>query len=442
MSRLAIAAGVPLLIWPAFVNGYPLLFSDSAAFIAQLLQPVMLWDKPWVYGPVVVVTSLALTLWLPTVLQGLLLSWLLWRLAGLFRFAGDRPAVRHLGLCAVLALGSAAPWFASMLMPDIFAPITVLALFLLAYQPPTARRWPLIATASFAIAVHLAHLPLAAACAFLLLRRRRFVVTVLPIALAVAILLTTNAIGNKRFGLSPYGSVFLLARLVVDGPARDTLKEACPDPGLRLCDWIGRFPTDTDDFLWNSQGPVWTYPGGPIGLAPEASRIIWATIRAHPLAVAQYALANTMSQLVTVRVGHTFADFNYTSRIGDRLRAHYPAWELAGFMASLERRDELRAVAEPWQGFHAGVLVAGSVASLLLLARSLRRTPPVDAGEEQPMTAFILVVAVALLANAFTTGALSAPTDRYQARIAWLVLLPPLLWRPGGSNTAKTFGAA
>jgi hypothetical protein len=177
-------------------------------------------------------------------------------------------------------------------------------------------------------------------------------------------------------------------------------------------------------------------------LAPEASRIIWATIRAHPLAVAQYALANTMSQLVTVRVGHTFADFNYTSRIGDRLRAHYPAWELAGFMASLERRDELRAVAEPWQGFHAGVLVAGSVASLLLLARSLRRTPPVDAGEEQPMTAFILVVAVALLANAFTTGALSAPTDRYQARIAWLVLLPPLLWRPGGSNTAKTFGAA
>ncbi len=30
--------------------------------------------------------------------------------------------------------------------------------------------------------------------------------------------------------------------------------------------------------------------------------------------------------------------------------------------------------------------------------------------------------------NAFATGALSGPHDRYQARIAWLVLLPPLFY--------------
>ena len=35
---------------------------------------------------------------------------------------------------------------------------------------------------------------------------------------------------------------------------------------------------------------------------------------------------------------------------------------------------------------------------------------------------------VALLANAFATGALSGPHDRYQARIAWLVLLAPALF--------------
>ena len=34
------------------------------------------------------------------------------------------------------------------------------------------------------------------------------------------------------------------------------------------------------------------------------------------------------------------------------------------------------------------------------------------------------MVLAALLANAFATGALSGPHDRYQARIAWLVLLP------------------
>ncbi len=40
----------------------------------------------------------------------------------------------------------------------------------------------------------------------------------------------------------------------------------------------------------------------------------------------------------------------------------------------------------------------------------------------------LAVLALAgLLANAAATGALSGPHDRYQARIAWLVVLPPLL---------------
>ena len=52
-------------------------------------------------------------------------------------------------LCAVLAVGTAAPWFAPLLMPDIFAPVAVLCLFVLAYggagRPRAASdgaRWP------------------------------------------------------------------------------------------------------------------------------------------------------------------------------------------------------------------------------------------------------------------------------------------------------------
>lgn len=414
-----IAAGALLLIWPAFANGYPLLFSDSAAFIAQLLQPTMLWDKPFVYGPVVVVASLTVTLWLPAVAQGGLLSWVLWRVQGVF---GEASPAWHLGLCGFLALASAAPWFAPMLMPDIFAPIVVLALFVLAFQPDGERRWPWIATATFGIAAHLAHLPLAAACAvpILWLRPHRFVCAITPLALAIAILLTTNVIGHGRFSVSPYGSVFVLSRLTTDGPARDFLATVCPDPNFRLCNWVGRFPADSDAFMWDGKGPVWSYPGGPIGLAPEATRIVVGTVRSRPLAVMRSAADNMVQQLMTVRVGRTFGDFGYDRRIGDRLRAHYPAWELSGFMASAQRRDGLRAMAEPWQGLHAGFAAAGSALSLVLLIRAWRR--------DRLLFGFTLLVAVGLLANAFTTGVLSGPTDRYQARIAWLVLLPPFLW--------------
>ncbi len=44
------------------------------------------------------------------------------------------------------------------------------------------------------------------------------------------------------------------------------------------------------------------------------------------------------------------------------------------------------------------------------------------------MAGLAAVVLTALLANAFATGALSGPHDRYQARLAWLVLLAPLAY--------------
>jgi hypothetical protein len=252
------------------------------------------------------------------------------------------------------------------------------------------------------------------------LKPRRFVTAMTPLVLAIALLVTTNLAGHGRFGISPYGSVFLLSRLATDGPAQDFLKEACPDPDFRLCDWVGRFPADSDDFIWSGQGPVWTYPGGPIGLAPEATRIVAGTIRSRPLAVVRSAADNMFQQLIATRVGRTFGDFGYERRIGDQLRAHYPAWELAGFMASAQRRDGLGSIAAPWQGLHAGFVTLGSAMSLVLLVWSWRR--------DRLLFGFILLIASGLLANAFTTGALSGPTDRYQARIAWLVLLPPVFW--------------
>jgi len=69
-ALLSILLGGGLLVWPAFANGYPLLFSDTGAFLAQLLVPFMVWDKPYVYGPVLAVVSLKLTLWLPALAQG------------------------------------------------------------------------------------------------------------------------------------------------------------------------------------------------------------------------------------------------------------------------------------------------------------------------------------------------------------------------------------
>jgi len=127
----AVLAGALLLIWPAFFNGYPLLFSDTGGFLHQTLGPLMLWDKPYFYGPFLHGFHWRISLWGPAIAQGLILSQLLWLTQRVLR--GDAEPLWHIGLCAFAALATAAPFSAALLMPDIFAPIVALGLFLLGF---------------------------------------------------------------------------------------------------------------------------------------------------------------------------------------------------------------------------------------------------------------------------------------------------------------------
>ena len=80
----AVAAGALMLVWPAFLSGYPLVFSDTGAFLHQTLGPLMIWDKPWIYGPLIFPLHLHRSLWPVVIAQGLVLSHLLWLLVRAF----------------------------------------------------------------------------------------------------------------------------------------------------------------------------------------------------------------------------------------------------------------------------------------------------------------------------------------------------------------------
>lgn len=78
-------------------------------------------------------------------------------------------------------------------------------------------------------------------------------------------------------------------------------------------------------------------------------------------------------------------------------------------------------------GFGLAAAVNGGVVLLSILAIAgfaLRDGLRVRADER----ALLLVLATGLLVNAFIFGGLSAPADRYQARVVWLVPLLALLF--------------
>ncbi len=433
-NRLAILAGGILLIWPALLNGYPLLFSDSGAFLAQTVVPLMIWDKPWIYGPFAWVFHQHVSLWGSILAQGVIVSHLVWLLARVV--GGARPG-RHLLLCAGLALLTTAPWSAALVMPDILTPIAVLCAALLGWAwanlSRAERAW-LLVLGSIATASHLSNLPVVFALVVLAGLLRIGVAGCLRVAApllgAVLLLLGSNVVGHGRLALSPHGSIFLLARLIADGPAARTIAAECPDAGWYLCASAGALPTDSDRFLWSAESPVNRRPDGSdiflggMVLAPEASAIIARTLRREPLAVVAGGLGNALRQLGMVRIGDTLTPAFLNHTVRPRLVQAFPAWEVASYDQGLQRAGLLPERAapliwpQPW-------LLLLALPFLLLGWWQAHR-----AGDQRRL-GLILCILVGVSGNALATGALSGAYDRYQARIAWLLPLGAvLLWRP------------
>jgi len=440
-----VVIGGLFMLWPAVYNGYPLVYSDSHVFISQPVAEFMNWDKPFVYGPLILLFHGWLTLWGVVVAQALLLSHLVWLVSATFSVGSKiavtgliaqlRPGLRHLLICAVLALASTAPWFSSFVMPDIFGAMAVLCIFLLGFSNRLSRVqaiW-LIVLGALAIAVHLSHLVIAAAClvVVLCLRFDRIRCAFLPLAGAIVILLGTNFYAFQKLSISPHGSVFMLARLSGDGNTKEVLETYCAQKKWYLCAWVDRLPADSDEFLWNGKGPVWSHPGGPIGLAPEASEIVSYVIRTRPWAVLVSALRNMSTQLCMIQLGDTLHADHLDVTVAKSVGQYFAESELKQLNNSRQMKSELANDALWFSRLSMLGFYGGLVFSLYILFTLWRAQPVVrERQNAQAVVGFILILWVGILANAFATGALSKPHHRYQARIAWLLVLPPLLlWR-------------
>ncbi len=399
--------GALLLTWPVLLNRYPLVFSDTGAFLALTIEGWPVWDKPPAYELALHAFHWRMSLWGPLLAQGLLLSWLLRRVQ---RAVLGREG--HLLLCAGLAAGSAAPWFGALLMPDLLAPVLVLAVALLGFVALGQReRLGLQALAAFAMAAYPSHLPLGLVLLLVVLAMRGVVWRcLLPVGLAAGLLVAGNWAMHGRASLSPYGAVFPLARLVADGPAARTIEARCPEAGWALCRWAGRLPKDSDEFLWSSDGPVWSAPGGPIGLAPEAAVILAETLRREPLGVLRAALANGGRQLLRNRVGDVLGPENLAGSVSKQLALGFPEGERRRLAEGLQARGLLPMMAAPFLALQPLVLL-GAAGTVLGAWRAWR------AGE-RAMLGLALCVLAGVAANALVTGALSGPHDRYGARIA------------------------
>jgi hypothetical protein len=233
--------------------------------------------------------------------------------------------------------------------------------------------------------------------------------------LALLGLCTVNLAAHGRFAISPFGNIFLLARVIYDGPGMAVLRRDCPTRHWRLCPFLDSFPPNSDDFLWTSASPL-NGAGGPKAVSRDAGAIIEAAVLADPAGEVHAALANMLEQMTRFASGDGVEP--WPAQVSPTIERDFPAREAAAYASARQQAGSL-SVPPLLARIHAIVALGGVLCCAVLLPAAFRRRAA-SAG-------FLLAALLALPVGAAITGGLSAPHDRYQARLMWL---PPFIAVP------------
>ncbi len=415
--------GLMVLALPAFVNGFPFVFADTGGYLARPFEHALALGRSAFYG-LFLAAGIPFDFWPNIMVQAGLTVWVMQIALRAWGYGG--PMTLAL-MMAALALLTSLPWYAAQLMPDIFVPLAVIALHLLAFardrlsKPETAL---LMAVVAVAMTSHMSIVVLVAALLVLfstlrLLGRRlgpprpglRAPVAAAVAGIALAIL--SNLAIAGQFALTPGGSTFLFARLLQDGIVARYLGEHCPDPTIRLCAYRADLPTGADDWLWG-KSPLGAL-GGWEEFEPEGRRIILKTIVSYPFMHIRTAAQATAEQLVTLATGEGLGSKdNWHAR---RVLQQYAPDTMKGFAASRQEHDAFDFGIV--NAIHVPVALAATAMLPAFIVLYRRRNPQ--------LSLLAATVLFAIVTNAAICGIFSNPNARYQSRIAPLAALVALM---------------
>ena len=418
-SRVAwiAAVAIPLmLLAPALWNGYPLLQWDTGGYLARWYEGYLVPSRSAAFGLYLHFGEDS-GFWINLGIQALATLWIL-QLT--LRVLGMGQPLRLLGIGLVLSVSTSLPWLASTLFTDIFAGLSVLALFILAAhgdKTSTPEKCLLFALTAFAAASHSATLAvlLGLCCVGWIARpflRGRISVAGLTqgslgLVAGAAMLLAANFALSGQLAWTPGGYGVAFGRMLQDGIVAQYLRDHCPQQKLKLCPYRDRLPATADQFLWGNS--MFNTLGRFKGMNDEMSFIVLHSLAEYPAWQARAAAMGTAQQLVHVATGEgTDGWLGHTYGIIERF---LPA-QLKPMRAAQQQRWHFDFTAI--NRIHVPVALASMLLAAMLFGHGLFRRPLDD------ITLLAGTVSLAVLGNAFICAAISGPHDRYGARMAWL----------------------
>jgi hypothetical protein len=432
LELIAVCLGALVMAWPAFYNGFPLMYPDTLDYLPagrRVAQALFRHQMSSYYGLQSLIYSLGIfpfhwetTVWPVIALQCLLASFVLWFVVR--SFVPQKTISRFLTLMLLLSLFSSLSWSGSFPTPDILGPVLYLCIYLLVFARETisrVERYALYLISWWAIASNFTYVQVAIGLCFLLAslaifpsdaRRKRLI----PAAeLAGVILLALGAqAGLDAFLYSQSSDIvpppFLTARLVGDGLGRRYLQSHCGETNWEICRYQNHLSGNSKDFLWKSSG-VWmsATADSQKRIARQNLPLAIAILRTYPMEQFEQSAGDFWNQLMSFDLEASERHLVIENRIGKTL----PRLQ-SQFLESRQAHDQLP------RYFFSSIdycVVIGSMLGIATLLPWLWRCRPVR------ILGLGFVIISALVLNALLTSERFMLENRFQSRVIWLVPL-------------------
>ena len=416
----------------ALYNGFPLVTSDSGAYINSAIHQEVPPDRPITYGLFMLVTSLRFSYWFIIWAQSLLLAALLLRCVVEF-VPWLRSWPLRLALVGVVAWATGFSWYCSQLMPDIFTAIGLMTLGLLVLGRFRSglEQALLLALLLLSTIMHSSNL-LSFSLTTLgfgvvawqqrlfarrLVRRAHWLAATAVVLASWGLLPALHMAFGGGFVITRAAPVFLMGRLVEAGVVDAYLADHCGDPDATwLCAYRDRLPNDAIGFLWGQDSPYQLTGGLEANLVGyrRVVRAILTSPRYYPR-LAAMAVQSTLRQLTHVAHGDGLWAYRENSspywRIPD-----LAAYEMKPYLSSLQNHSALH-----FEDLTERSYTTQLLAVLVVLGGVAAKRRGQGAAGRTPVLLLLTLWGLGLVANAFATGALANVLDRLQGRVAWLL---------------------
>jgi hypothetical protein len=420
-----------IIVSPALYNRYPLMYFDSGAYMEMAANLLPSFHRAFGYPLLMKWSGWVISNWPIILIQGAIVSMLLDRVMRGLMGAGFRRSYHFLTSLA-LVLGSALPWYASQLMPDIWTFILVLAFTALWVSKPSRLDAVFYGTLICVAALtHLSHIPLLLllliSTSFWLWRkegalpnRMVWMTSTLSLVLSFLITCSFNAVNGMGFRLSLASNAFVVANLGEMGILKHYLDEQCPsDEYADLCERRHDLPKETYGYLWDANGPVQLHEGGWQG-ANEAYAPIVHAFTTNPRYMKWFLFAGvkaTVKQMFQIELG---SGLQYAYGEGSPpywpMKTHFKQ-ELNEYLTSVQNKgDELPLQFFRWIHYVTIILSLAFIGWAILERRISKE-----------MGLLLAIFLFSYFFNAAITGVLANVYERLQVRLLPLLQFSAML---------------